>query len=438
MSGRFVRASKFRHVLGQPNKKTDSYTEVKGISSGEGNYIKGNEKYFCVGTNGGGGPVLVHEIEKLERFPVNHPVVNVHKGSVLDFDFNPFIPTLLATVSEDCTAKISVLPEDGLTENINEAAVTLAGHDKKVALAHFHPTANNVLATSSYDSTIKVWDIEQQAEMCMNTDHNELIQSFEWNSSGSMMATTCKDKMVRMFDPRQKGSTVAFDGHEGGKSSRVTWMENHNFLCVTGFSKTSQRRIALWDPRKTSEKLHEVDIDQSAGVLIPFYDPDTSLLYLGGKGDVTIRYYEIVEEAPYIHFLDAYRSTEPQKGLCFLNKRACDTSKTEIERCLRLCRGWVEPVSFQVPRKSDNFQSDLYPDTYAGVPSLTADEWMNGTDKEPVVSSMKPGAGGSTSTMAAPTKKFVPRKSANEYESELAAANARIRELEAEIAKLRG
>lgn len=32
-----------------------------------------------------------------------------------------------------------------------------------------------------------------------------------------------------------------------------------------------------------SEPVYEEDLDASAGVLFPFYDPDTRLLYLAGK-----------------------------------------------------------------------------------------------------------------------------------------------------------
>lgn len=32
-----------------------------------------------------------------------------------------------------------------------------------------------------------------------------------------------------------------------------------------------------------SEPLYEEDLDGSAGVLFPFYDPDTNMLYLAGK-----------------------------------------------------------------------------------------------------------------------------------------------------------
>lgn len=82
MSGRFVRASKFRHVEGKPNRKLESYTEVYGLTPGEGNFIKGNTRFFSVIKQGGGGPVLVHDLDKLERFKVDHPVLNVHKAKV--------------------------------------------------------------------------------------------------------------------------------------------------------------------------------------------------------------------------------------------------------------------------------------------------------------------------------------------------------------------
>lgn len=35
-------------------------------------------------------------------------------------------------------------------------------------------------------------------------------------------------------------------------------------------------------------------------------------LYLAGKGDGNIRYYEIVDEAPYIHYLNQFLSGHPQ------------------------------------------------------------------------------------------------------------------------------
>ncbi|CAN0431849.1 unnamed protein product, partial [Ectocarpus sp. 13 AM-2016] len=37
-----------------------------------------------------------------------------------------------------------------------------------------------------------------------------------------------------------------------------------------------------------------------SGVILPFYDDESSLLYLAGKGDGNIRYYEVRPCLPYV------------------------------------------------------------------------------------------------------------------------------------------
>ncbi len=36
----------------------------------------------------------------------------------------------------------------------------------------------------------------------MLTGHAEIVQSLSWNPSGDLLATTCKDKRIRVFDVR--------------------------------------------------------------------------------------------------------------------------------------------------------------------------------------------------------------------------------------------
>lgn len=67
-------------------------------------------------------------------------------------------------------------------------------------------------------------------------------------------------------------------------------------------------------------------------------------------------------------------------------KRGCDILNCEIARFFKLhSRGFVEVISFTVPRKSDLFQEDIFPDTQAPEPAMTAEEWMSGVDREPVL-----------------------------------------------------
>jgi hypothetical protein len=164
--------------------------------------------------------------------------------------------------------------------------------------------------------------------------------------------------------------------------------------------------------------------------MMTYFDPDTSILFIGGKGDGNLRYLEAVDEAPYLHFLSEFRSSQSQKGLGWMPKRGLNVSKCEIARCFRLTRDAIYPISLCVPRKSEMFQADIYPDTYAGDIMLTADEWFAGGNKQPATASMKPGESAAKASVA-----FTAQKGPAELSAELATANKKIAALEKEVAK---
>ena len=71
-------------------------------------------------------------------------------------------------------------------------------------------------------------------------------------------------------------------------------------------------------------------MDQAAGVMMPFYDTDTNMLYLAGKGDGNVRYYEILADTPHVFDCDVYRSTVSARGMAWVPKRGLDTTKNEV------------------------------------------------------------------------------------------------------------
>lgn len=162
-------------------------------------------------------------------------------------------------------------------------------------------------------------------------------------------------------------------------------------IFTTGFTRMSQRELGLWDPNNFEEPVALQEMDTSNGVLLPFYDPDSSIIYLCGKGDSSIRYFEITDEPPFVHYLNTFSSKEPQRGMGFMPKRGLDVSKCEIARFYKLHERKCEPIIMTVPRKSDLFQDDLYPDTPGPEPALEADEWLSGQDAEPVLISLRDG-----------------------------------------------
>jgi len=210
-----------------------------------------------------------------------------------------------------------------------------------------------------------------------------------------------------------------------------------NATCRAGFTKTSERETCIWDARDLSKPLVRSNLDSASGILMPFYDGDNGLLYLAGKGDGNIRYFEVVDEAPYLHYLSEFKSSTPLRGCCFLPKRALNIADCEIARALKAGVKTVDPISFQVPRKSDIFQDDLFPDAASGEPALTASEWLSGRDAEIKKASLAPGfvAKPKAAVEFNPTKVEEKQLSEKELREEHEKLTKRVSYLEAELAK---
>jgi len=437
---RVVRSSKYRHVFGTPAKKENTYDGIKPSKSAwDSNKITASNKYVAViwDASGGGAFAVINTSNKGKLGQL--PLITGHSGEVLDIEFSPFNDAIIGSVSEDCYGKIWRVPEGGLTSNMNEPVQSLSGHKRKVGTINFNPIANNIVATTSADFTVKIWDIETGQVRFDVPGHADIIQSSTWNYYGDLYSTASKDKKIRLIDPRANAITGEVEAHAGVKGMRVAFLGSRNRLFSMGFSKTSERQFSLWDPRNFTTALSTENIDTASGILMPFYDEDTKVLFLAGKGDGNVRYYETVDEAPYIHYLTEFKSAAPQRGMGWAPKTCLDLASCEIARLLKLTAGAIEPISFNVPRKSDIFQDDLYPPTYAGEPALSADEWANGGKAEPKLVSLGlnfvPPKKADTNFQTQQTESAGKGLSQKELEQELEKQKKRVAYLEAELAK---
>jgi len=425
-------------VFGQVAKKEECYDDMRITRAAwDSNYAAASPLYFAVlYESGGGGSFIVLPYSQSGKVDPKSPQVTGHKGVVLDIDFNPFNDSLIASVSEDCTGKIWGIPEGGLKENMTEPLQTLSGHKRKVGSVKFSPTANNILATTSTDYSVKIWDIEKGKDvLSVDGQHADIIQSADWNRNGSLIATSSKDKKIRVVDPRQRKIAQEVEGHQGIKGSRVIYLgADKLFSC--GFTKSSEREFSIWDPRNLATRISGQNVDSASGLLMPFYDEDTKVLFLGGKGDGNIRYYEIVDDQTGIYYLTEFKTNTPQRGLCVVPKRAVNTADCEIVKMLKVGVKTVEPISFQVPRKSDVFQDDIFPDCFSGEPALTSDEWLAGKDAEPKTMSLAGGFVKKANVSFNPEKQEAPKElTEKEVRAEYEKLKQRVAYLEAELVK---
>lgn len=391
---RVVRQSKFRHVFGQAVKNDQCYDDIRvSRVTWDSSFCAVNPRFVAIIIEAsGGGAFLVLPLHKTGRIDKSYPTVCGHTGPVLDIDWCPHNDQVIASGSEDCTVMVWQIPENGLTLSLTEPVVILEGHSKRVGIVAWHPTARNVLLSAGCDNAIIIWNVGT-GEALINLDdmHSDMIYNVSWSRNGSLICTASKDKKVRVIDPRKQEIVAEKEkAHEGARPMRAIFLADGNVF-TTGFSRMSERQLALWNPKNMQEPIALHEMDTSNGVLLPFYDPDTSIIYLCGKGDSSIRYFEITDESPYVHYLNTFSSKEPQRGMGYMPKRGLDVNKCEIARFFKLHERKCEPIIMTVPRKSDLFQDDLYPDTAGPEAALEAEEWFEGKSADPLLISLKHG-----------------------------------------------
>lgn len=388
--------STFSNVKGkEPNSIEASWYKLKPSSKALpfGTSILCNSMFmFMPYSSVGGSAIAVFKTSVSGRTADNLPLIRCHGTDLVSFDINPFNDCSLVTGGVDGHVRLWQVPEDGLTEDLKDYILETNGIGK-ISCVKFHNSAKNVIAFSSsgYGCTsLQLYDITAQKSRIDITDHPQPISDFSFSSNGSLLATTCRDQKLRVYDPRTSTKAVVVrELCETLREARVLWLGETDHLMTYGFGRGSTRQLSLWDfsslsnvsdtPRATYE------IDSSNAMLLPYYDSDTGLVYVGGTGDRTIRVLSIDVGNPHatgeecIVELSSYTSDVGIKGLAWKPKYNLDVQNVEIASAYRLAEDDVKPVSFNLIRKrKEFFQDDVFPPTRSGECLYSSQQWFNG------------------------------------------------------------
>ncbi|XP_014101549.2 coronin-7 isoform X4 [Bactrocera oleae] len=392
----FGKVSKFRHLKGTTGHKSTHIENLRNLSRqipGECNGFHANHERVAVPLSGPGGKIAIFELSRPGRLPDGVIPSLVNGSNIMDFQWDPFDSSRLAVACDDGIVKLWRIPEGGLNEPTNTPERELIAHLDKIYFIRFHPLAEDVLLTASYDMTIKLWDLRTLEEKIQLTGHTDQIFDLAWSPCGKMAATVCKDGKLRVYNPRKSETPIREgNGPVGTRGARITWALEGQYIVCTGFDKVSERQISVYNAQKLNAPLNMASLDVSPSILIPYYDEDSSTLFVTGKGDSTIYCYEITDEEPYICPLSHHRCTSLHQGLSFLTKNHCDVASVEFSKAYRLTNTTIEPLSFTVPRiKSELFQDDLFPPTrVTWKPTMSADEWFACNDRKATKLSLQP------------------------------------------------
>ena len=163
------------------------------------------------------------------------PRFNVDGHGVHSVAFSPVDATLLATGSWDGTVKLW----DVVTER---DIATLKGHTGPVSSVAFS-SDGSTLATGSWDRTVKLWDVETERNIATLKEHTAGITSVAFSSDGSTLATGSWDRTVKLWDVATRQNIATLKGHTGPVTS-VAFSSDGSTLATTGLW---DRTVKLWN-----------------------------------------------------------------------------------------------------------------------------------------------------------------------------------------------
>ena len=165
----------------------------------------------------------------------------------------------------------------------------LTGHEGPVYSLMFYPDGN-MLASGSWDKTIRLWDVHTGAHLQTFEGHTAPVNSVSFSPNGQVLASSSSDDTIHLWDVSTGGHLRTLEGHRGSVFS-VSFNPDGYILASAGTDA-----VRLWDLATGKNKLTFWSARNRFGRFLSFssvvFSPDGKTLASGSK-DNTIHLWDL-------------------------------------------------------------------------------------------------------------------------------------------------
>ncbi|KAK5578832.1 hypothetical protein RB653_008505 [Dictyostelium firmibasis] len=127
---------------------------------------------------------------------------------------------------------------------------TLKGHNASVYTVDFSP-CGKMLASGSFDKTVKVWDVFNQREMATFNEHTVNVSVLQWNNNSTEILSGSYDKTVKLWDLNSNKLISSYNTSGFILDVKFSPIDNNIFFAgntqnhVIGFDKRTPNSIIV-------------------------------------------------------------------------------------------------------------------------------------------------------------------------------------------------
>ncbi len=216
------------------------------------------------------------------------------KNTVVEFDYDGVIPSDGFTSLSDPVGHpiiIDAVDTDGnvsrtyftLTEISPHHIISLDEHTAEVLSVSFSPDGT-LLASGSWDGTVKLWDVATQQSITTLDEHTSGVSAVSFSRDGTLLASGSHDRTVKLWDVATQQSITTLDEHTGEVSS-VSFSRDGALLA----SGSWDGAVKLWD---MATRQNIATFPHTAEVLSVSFSRDGMLL-VSGLWDGTVELWDV-------------------------------------------------------------------------------------------------------------------------------------------------
>ncbi len=168
--------------------------------------------------------------------------------------------------------------------SVHFRATTFEGHTSKVDSVAFSSNGK-ILASGSWDNTVRLWDVETRKEIVTLTGHTGPVYSIAFSPDGKMLASGSYDRTIRLWDVETHTNIATLPGYKDAVSS-LAFSPDGKMLASGSYDRT----IRLWDVE--TETNIKTLTEHKGRVTSVAFSPHGKIL-VSGSWDNTIRLWDV-------------------------------------------------------------------------------------------------------------------------------------------------